>query len=100
MKYIQTFEYLPNGPSVGDFIKINHRKFSVPDSRDFYKNNIGVLEVIKEDLEFPYYVRFDKNVPEFSDDLRLVDYKINEIECWAPDMETLKLKIDANKYNI
>jgi len=109
MKYIKKFELNTNIPEIGDYILTvydikNDRNTSINQLKKFIDNTIGI---VVDDLEFGVhnnYVRVKyENIPEniknfFIDDRKR--FNIVSIVDYDKDLETLKYKIEANKFNI
>ena len=111
MKYIKTYENLTNDPQIGDYIKVDSSKMNVISPGvdgliDFFDNEVGrITEINSAELRnggYPYIVTFHKMMPNSMigpSDYNMA-FNITELLAWAPDMETLKIKIDAKKYNL
>ena len=101
MKYIKLFEQAIDEPKIGYYVKINSNTFT--DLKDFFDNEIGkIYEINSNDKSFPYCVNFENKIPGSTygpADNRMA-FGIKELLAWAPDEESLKIAIDAKKYNI
>jgi len=112
-------EYKPK-PKIGDYVFVRDQFMKVRDDEiDFFEKNIGqiidvdscepnCLKKLRNHYDFnrfPYLVKFE-NIPEsilYYNDLFICNcraFSENEIVEFFEDKETLKIKKDANKYNL
>jgi hypothetical protein len=91
MKYLKTFEDINDEPKVGDYVRLYGEDF-VDKLKDFLIHNIGQIVDINKELDFPYGVKFENEVP--TNDDYIMYFEIDEIIEWAYDKDTLKIKND------
>ena len=105
MKYLKTYEQNNNSPKVGDFVIVNSSKFD--DLKNFFDNEIGTIDSMNEtELKangFPYYVKFNKNIPASTlgpGDEDTIALREIEMLAWSDNLDELKIIIDTKKYNL
>ncbi len=108
MKYIKKFENIKDLPEVGDYILMkydtkNDSNTSINNLKKFIDNTIGIVNELDYGSN-TFYPRVKyENIPEniknfFIDDLKR--FNVVSIVDYDKDLETLKYKIEANKFNI
>ncbi len=113
MKYIKLYENVINDLKVGDYVMINvdylfgANKRELKIYKEFLKNNIGQVTYINNGftnsgIEW-FEVKF-RDIPfqisKFFRDDNTERYKINNIIHHSDTIENLKIKIEADKYNL
>jgi len=108
MKYIKNFESIKDNPEVGDYIlaKYNSKNdfnTSINNLKNFINNTIGIvhsLDHIRNSCYFNIkYENIPKNIINFFDD-DIKRFNIESIVEFDKDLEHLKFKIEAKKFNI
>jgi len=102
MKYIKTFEKHINLPEDGDYILMN--TYGTYDVKNFITSSIGrVVSVYPDDVvDYKIRVKYE-NIPDnielfFKDGTRIFDIEL--LIAYGKTEEELKIKIEANKFNI
>ena len=104
MKYLKSFEQIGDDPKIGDYVKVDSSKMK--ELKDFFDNNIGRIKKIEtNELRsggYPYQVYFDEKIPNsiLGPSDSYMSFRSIEFLAWASDLETLKINIVANNYNI
>jgi len=106
MKYIRTFEDLTDTPQVDDYLYANIKDdFNLDtEQKEDAKNRIFKIIKVKTQGDFNdglYYVYKVQAVPEPNKKDYDPWFLFGEnIKCFAPTIEELKLKYERQKYNI
>ena len=115
LKYFEdTTEDKPTKPQIEDYVTINPNSAKDPDIKEFLSNKIGQIINIEnsETNDIPMYKVYYKNIPDSmkNQDKRKGLYNIFYNNCWsisqkdilqiAPTKKDLKIKLQANKFNL
>lgn len=92
MKYIKTYEAIMRAPKVGDYIITNE----LIGYGKFDKHNLAQVTRVEGDVYFVKVESETEDVPGY----RILVLKLIQINCWSDDIEELKQKMAANKYNL
>ena len=103
MKYINKFENNIDLPEVGDYVLMN--SYSTNSVINFVTKNFGRLTAVEFDTNLKKYkcrVRYE-NIPDnidlfFHDGTRIFDIEL--LVEYGKTIEELKLKLQANKFNL
>ena len=108
MKYIKKFENIKDEPKVGDYVLAkydikNDSNTVINNLKKFIDNTIGIVIEVEKYLGYSYvYIKYDnisENIINFFKN-NTKKFNINSIVDYDKDLETLKYKIEANKFNI
>lgn len=105
MIYLKKYENINDKPKVGDYVLIDPSKFD--ELKDFFNSEIGkIFNVDEIEIKlngYPYFIKFEKNIPTSifgpKNDNKMA-FKEKELLSWSNNKKNLKIKIDANKYNL
>ena len=100
MRYVKKFEQL-NEPKIGDYVKIDNSEFTDIKLRNFLEDEIGQIIEYYEDEEFPYVIRFKKDIPNYSRPPgQTLAISKDEILIYSSDYYRIKMDKDVKKFNI
>ena len=112
MKYLKKFESIHDKPEVGDYILAkydtkNYSVTSINNVKKFIDNTIGIVVGVERYLNYiTVNIKYD-NIPDniinfFKNDTKKFTFNgmMKSIVDYDKDLDSLKYKIEAKKYNI
>jgi hypothetical protein len=101
MKHLKNYENIDSDIKVGDYVLVKSI-FSTEKLNKFINNSIGQLTKIQDDYSIikVRYTKIPFELKQFFDVIDQRYFGIENVVDYDKDIEVLKLKIAAKKYNI